>query len=101
MRGSLDPDPFRGAAPSLLRSLLGRRKEVRAGDMAAAGGIFPSRLDLAASAEALAAWRVGAAPHLGLEAGRHGARLGLELGLDAASRPGSWPQPSRLCTPAL
>ena len=33
MRGSLDPDPFRGAAPSLLRPPLGRRKEVRAGDM--------------------------------------------------------------------
>ena len=66
--------------------------------MAAAGGIFPSRLDLAASAEALVAWRVGGAPHLGLEAGRHGAHLGLELGLDGASWPDSWPQPSRLCT---
>lgn len=95
MRCSLDPDPFRGAAPSLLRSPLGRRKEVRAGDMATVGGISPLCLDLPASAEALVAWRVGAAPHLGLKARRHGAGLGLELGLDGASRLGSWPQPSR------
>lgn len=55
---------------------------------------------LAASSGGARGLRVSAAPRLGPDGRRHGARLVFELELDGASWPSSWLQLSGLCTAA-